>query len=302
MRNDMATTGMMVPGESRYRLGALKPYWFLVITAVLFATPGMMGLAKVVWSTEQGAQGPIILATGIWLLLYEAVPVLRDRIAMPGRRGLVAAWLVLSLVPYVLASMIGIVWLQWAATYSALVAIGYAYVGRDVLQRLWFPLFYLVFLIPPPYGIMLALTRALKLWISDSAVEVLSLLGYQVASSGTTLYIDQYELLVAAACSGMNSLVSLLAIGLFYIHLRHQNEWRYALLLGVLVVPIAIAANFIRVIAILLMTKYFGNEVAQGMLHDATGLGMFVLALILLMTIDALLDPVRRRLGRVRTS
>ena len=294
----MATTSMTGPALSWRWLGGLKSYWFVLLAAALFAAPGMMGLAKVVWSTEQGAQGPIILVTGIWLLLYEAVPILRERIAVRGRRGIVAAWLLLSFAPYIMASMIGIVWLQWAATYSALVAVGYAYVGRDVLRRLWFPLFYLMFLIPPPYSIMLALTRALKLWISDAAVETLTFLGYQVASSGTTLYIDQYELLVAAACSGMNSLVSLLAIGLFYIHLRHQNEWRYAVLLGLLVIPIAIAANFIRVIFILLITKYLGNEVAQGMLHDATGLGMFVLALILLMAIDALLDPVRRRLSR----
>lgn len=283
---------------SWYRLDQLKSYWFLLIAATLFAAPGMMGLAKVVWSTEQGAQGPIILVTGVWLLLYEAVPVLRTGIAVPGRRVIVAALLVVFGAPYILASMIGIVWLQWAATYAALVTIGYAYTGRQVLRRLWFPLFYLMFLIPPPYSIMLALTRALKLWISDAAVEVLSALGFQVASSGTTLYIDQYELLVAAACSGMNSLVSLLAIGLFYIHLRHQNDWRYAVVLGLLVIPIAIAANFIRVIVILLITKYLGNEVAQGLLHDATGLGMFVLALILLIAIDAMLDPVRRRLSR----
>ena len=294
----MATTGLMTARPPRYWLGQLKPYWFLILAAIAFAVPGMMGLAKIVWSTEQGAQGPIILVTGLWLLVREAVPILRGGAAVPGRRGIVIAWLVLSLAPYILASMIGIVWLQWAATYSALVAVAYAYVGYAVLRRLWFALFYLMFLIPPPYSIMLALTRALKLWISGAAVEVLAFFGFQVASSGTTLYIDQYELLVAAACSGMNSLVSLLAIGLFYIHLRHDSEdWKYSVVLAILVVPIAIAANFIRVVMLLLITKYFGNEVAQGMLHDAAGLSMFLLALILLMGVDALLEPVRRRLS-----
>ncbi|SOB81082.1 exosortase [Sphingomonas guangdongensis] len=293
----MATRAGAMALDQRW-LGLIRNGWFLALAAAAFAGPPLAALARVVWSTEQGAQGPIILMTGLWLLTIEAIPVLRSGIPQPGRRGLVAAWLVASLLPYAIASMLGVVWLQWAATYSALVAVGYAYAGGQVLKRLWFPLFYLLFLIPPPYSVMLALTRALKLWISSAAVEILTLFGYNVASSGTTLFIDQYELLVAAACAGMNSLFSLLAIGLFYIYLRHRSEWRYAVVLAALVIPIAIAANLLRVILLLLITKYLGNQVAQGILHDAAGLSMFMLALLLLIAIDAALDPLRRRLGR----
>jgi exosortase len=294
----VASSGTIGFRVDRQWTGWIRDYGFLALAAVLFAVPGLLSLGRVVWSTEQGAQGPIILATGLWLLVREAIMVLRHHAPVAGRRGVVAGWLLVSIVAYLMASMIGIVWLQWAATYSALVAVGYAYVGAETLKRLWFPLFYLLFLIPPPYGIMLALTRALKLWISDAAVALMTLLGFQVASSGTTLYIDQYELLVAAACSGMNSIISLLAIGLFYIYLRHRSDWRYAALLAVLVIPIAIAANLIRVIMLLLITKYLGNEVAQGMLHEAAGLSMFMVALILLIAIDAGLEPLRNRLAR----
>lgn len=287
--------GAAVPGGPGW--SALRDYWFLILAVAVFAAPGLIGLAKIVWSTEQGAQGPIILGTGLWLLVREAAPLVMGRLLAGGRPGIAAAWLVVSFVGYALAGMIGIVWLQWAATYSALIAVGYRYLGLGTLKRLWFPLVYLLFLVPPPYTVMLALTRALKLWISTAAVDVMSTLGFNVASSGTTLYIDQYELLVAAACSGMNSIVSLLAIGLFYIFLRHRSDWRYSLLLACLVVPIAIAANLIRVIVLLLITKYLGNEVAQGMLHEAAGLTMFMIALMLLIGVDAALDPVRHRLG-----
>jgi len=297
----MATRTAAIAFDQRW-LGWARSGWFLALAAVAFAGPPLAALARVVWSTEQGAQGPIILMTGLWLLVIEAVPVLRAGVSRPGRRGLVAAWLAVSVVPYAMASMLGVVWLQWAATYSALIAVGYAYVGGETLKRLWFPLFYLLFLIPPPYSVMLALTRALKLWISSAAVEILTLFGYRVASSGTTLFIDQYELLVAAACAGMNSLFSLLAIGLFYIYLRHRSDWRYALVLAVLVIPVAIAANLLRVILLLLITKYLGNRVAQGILHEAAGLTMFMLALVLLIAIDAALDPLRRRLGRTASA
>lgn len=291
----------LAPERARQGAAVLRiagNYGFLALAILAFAVPGLLGLTRQVWTTEQGAQGPIILGTGLWLLVREAYPLLRGRTDQArGRTPIVVAWLALSFVAYILAGMIGIVWLLWASTYSVMVAIFYAYVGLDVLKKLWFPLFYLMFLIPPPYGVMLALTRALKLWISATAVEVMAALGFQVALSGTTLYIDQYELLVAAACSGMNSLVSLLAIGLFYIFLRHRSDWRYSLLLAAMVIPIAILANLIRVILLLLITKYLGNEVAQGMLHEAAGLTMFVAALLLLILVDAALDPVRRRLG-----
>lgn len=279
--------------------GFVAGYWFLIIAAIVFAAPGFVALTTGVWTTEQGAQGPIILATGLWLLVRESLPLLAvpGRVPRHGKAAVVSCWLVVSFLAYVFAGVINIVWLQWASTYSALVAILYFEIGSALLARLWFPLVYLGFLIPPPYGIMLALTRSLKLWVSAAAVDVLSLLGFVVGSTGTTLYIDQYEVLVAAACSGMNSLVSLLAIGLFYIYLRHRSNWRYALALALLVIPIAIAANLIRVILLLLITKFLGNEVAQGMLHEVAGLTMFVVALLLLIAVDRALDPVRRILG-----
>jgi exosortase len=278
-------------------LGWISNGWFLAVAIVAFTALPLAALARVVWSTEQGAQGPIIMATGLWLLVREAAPIIQAGNLGKGRPATVTAWLACSILAYILASMMGIVWLQWAATYSALVAVGYAYTGLGTLKKLWFPLFYLMFIIPPPYGIILAVSRALKLWISSAAVEILSFAGYQVASSGTTLYIDQYELLVAAACAGMNSLFSLLAIGLFYIYLRHRSDWRYALVLSAMVIPIAIAANLIRVLMLLLITKYFGNAVAQGILHEAAGLSMFMIALLLLIAIDAGLEPLRRRLS-----
>jgi exosortase len=280
-------------------LSLLRNYWFLIVAAAVFAVPGMNALMSTVWTTEQGAQGPIILATGTWLLLREAAPLLSQQTATHarGKPALVLAWLILSFAAYLIAGIINIVWLQWASTYSALLAILYYEIGPARFARLWFPLVYLGFLIPPPYGVMLSLTRSLKLWVSSAAVDIMSLFGFQVGSTGTTLYIDQYELLVAAACSGMNSIVSLLAIGLFYIYLRHRSNWRYALALAMLVIPIAIAANLIRVIMLLLITKYLGNDVAQGMLHEAAGLSMFVFALVLLIVVDGLLDPVRRKLG-----
>ncbi len=278
----------------------VRNFWFLAVAVLVFAGPGLLGLANQVWTTEQGSQGPIILATGLWLLVRE----IREVRARPERGNDVVAGATLfgAALAYVFGHVAGMLWLEWFASYVALVAIFYAYAGRRMTRLLWFPLLYLAMLTPLPYSVITPATRALKLWISAAAVDVLSVLGFQVANSGTTLYIDQYELLVAAACSGMNSIMSLLAIGLFYIFLRHRADWRYAIVLALLVLPVAILANLIRVVILLLITHYLGDAAAQGLLHEAAGMVMFFVALLTLIAIDGLLSPVRRQLARRRTA
>jgi len=274
----------------------VRRYWFVVIAGLVLAIPSLARLGKLVWTTEQGAQGPIILATGLWLLWNE---VAASRvIARPPSVVRAAVPLLLAAIAYMVGRIAGILWLEWLGVSFMLMAALHAYVGTAKIRSLWFPLLYLLFLTPPPFSIISPATSALKLGISASAVKVMGALGYQVASSGTTIYIDQYELLVAEACSGMNSIVSLLAIGLFYIFLRHRADWRYALVLALLVLPIAILTNLVRVIILMLMTHHFGDAVAQGMLHEAAGLMMFFIALFTLMGVDHLLSPVRRYLGR----
>jgi exosortase len=271
-------------------------YWFVALAAAALAGPSLVKLGKIVWTTEQGAQGPIILATGLWLLWNEVAA--SQVAARPPALARVLLAMTPSILIYLVGRIAGILTLEWLGVSLMLIAALYAYVGGRKIRSLWFPLLYLMFLTPPPYSVLAATTRVLKLGISASAVNVMDALGYQVASSGTTIYIDQYELLVAEACSGMNSIISLLAIGLFYIFLRHRADWRYAAMLAVLVLPIAILTNLVRVIILMLMTHYLGDAVAQGMLHEAAGLMMFFIALFTLMGVDQLLSPLRRYLGR----
>ncbi len=265
--------------------------WFVLLCAAVFAAPGLVALGRDVWTTEQGAHGPIILATGLWLLWHEGAFVTRR----PGHLGAACGWIALVGAVMVFAAIIGKLWLQWAASYLGLLGVLYACIGRDAMRRLWFPLCYLMFLVPPPQGIIVPLTRALKLGIADWSVSLLAAAGYEVAKSGASLFIDSYELVVAAACSGLNSLVSLLAVGLFYVYLRHRANWHYAALIGVLIVPVALLANLLRVVILLLITHYAGIEVAQGVLHDATGLMTFFIALGSLIVLDLALEPFAAR-------
>jgi exosortase len=163
------------------------------------------------------------------------------------------------------------------------------------MRAIWFPLVYLAFTLPPPDTVVAAVTQPIKIAISSWAVSLLHMLGYPVASSGVTIQIGQYQLLVAAACAGLNSIVTLTALCLFYVYLRHRSNMIAFVVVSLAAIPVAIISNFVRVLALVLITYYFGDAVAQGFVHDFAGLLMFSVALLTIFGIDQLASPLFTR-------
>lgn len=273
-----------------------KEHWFLLIAVVASAFPGLISLARNYWSTEQGAAGPIILITGLWLLHHEAKGLRTAE--EPAARWLVPIGLLLVGVCTVAAAITAKQWLQLLGIYASLALVLYGVIGRRQWLRLRAPIFYLAFIIPPPDNLAVPLTHALKDLVANGSIGFLASLGYPAARDGVLLYMGQYELVVAAACSGMNSIISLAAIGLFYVYLLHRAHVRYAALLAVLMIPVALFANAVRVVGLLLITYYAGDAAGQGILHEAAGLFIFVVALTTLIGIDRSLAPLLLRRER----
>ncbi len=257
--------------------------------------PTIIFVATASWASEEGGHGPIVLATGLWFLVkkwQDALPVMQPA---PLRR--VALLFVPLLIGYLVARVTQIVEVEGFLMYGLLLVVLYSTVGGEAMKRLWFPLFYLLFVFPPPEMLVAAVTQPLKIGLSQAAVKLLYWLGYPIAGAGVTMQIGQYQLFVAQACSGLNSLVSLSAISLFYVYVRHQENWRYAVLLLLVIVPVAVFANFVRILILILLTYYGGEAAAQGFLHNFAGLTMFVTALLTIFGLDALvLQPMWRRL------
>lgn len=242
------------------------------------------------WTGEEGAHGPIVLATGIWLLWREWQEA-RD-FAKPPSAPIV--WILLAVfVPLqIFARITQIVELEGYLMYASIIAVLYGLVGFEALRRLWFPLLYLAFIFPPPESLVALATVPMKIWLSKAAIGFLQLFNYPIGGQGVTIYIGQYELLVAAACSGINSIISLSAISLFYIYMRHKAEWLYALLLVFLIVPVALVANFFRVLILILLTYHAGEAAAQGFMHNFAGIVMFAIALLTIFAADEVLKPL----------
>lgn len=277
----------VLPQGSNWSIAALVA---LALGALAILVPTMRFVARESWSTEQGAHGPIVLATGLWLLVRLWPYAMQVAKRPPLYFSL--PLLLLLLPAYAVSRVTQIIELEGYLVYAVVLTGLYSLVGGAALRRLWFPLFYIAFIFPPPESIVWAITMPMKIGISKAAVWLLSALGYPIGAEGVVIYVGQYELLVAAACSGLNSIISLSAITLFYIYLRHEAEWQYAAFLAFLIVPVALIANFIRVLILILLTYHAGEAAAQGFLHNFAGIAMFVVALLTMFGIDSLLKPL----------
>jgi exosortase len=264
--------------------------------AACLALPTLYDVARLSWSTDQGAHGPIVLVTGIWLLVRElrSAPLPLAR----GRGWLTALLLVPSLILFAAARIAGIIEVEGFVMYASLIVLAYALWGGAVLKRAWFPLLYLLFIFPPPDTVFALITQPLKILISQKAVAILYAFNYPIAASGVMIQIGQYQMLVAAACAGLNSLISLTALGLFYTYIRHGSNFPYMIFLVCSILPIAIIANLVRVMLLLLITYHFGESAGQGFFHEFAGLSMFATALLGIFLVDWLGGPLRSRLAR----
>lgn len=276
-----------------WAMSSVRPYWPLLLGFGLLVVATMASLAREVWSREIGAHGPIVLATGLWLLVAQrpadAAP------ASPGRPGQVMAIAIPGLMLYTFGRAYDFISLEAAALYIVMLAVALRLTGWRAMASNWFPLFYLGFLVPPPGWLIDKATAPLRMFVSQVTTVGMQLAGLPISRDGVTMRVAQYQLLVEDACSGMNSIIGLTAITLLYIYLMHRASWRYALLLCALILPIAMLVNIVRVSVLVLLTYHYGDAVAQGFLHVTTGMALFMLALVLIFGLDALLQRILRR-------
>lgn len=265
----------------------LISWWPALVGLAALAIPTIQTLSSQAWVRESGAHGPIVLVTGLWLLARQLTA---DRgIAKQGALWLSGLALVVGLACYVFGRVFDFVSLETLGLFGVGVAMLHSAFGFMALLKNWFPLFYLGFAIPPPGWLIDRLTAPLKQFVSEAAMRALSSVGIPVSRQGVTIYVSKYQLLMEDACSGMNSLVGLTAISLLYIYLLRGSSVRYSLLMTAFVVPIAILGNIMRVMILILLTYFFGDEVAQGFLHYTAGFLLFALDLILVFAVDSVL-------------
>lgn len=270
-------------------LSLIKAHWPLLLGLGVLAVPTMIRLANQVWPMEIGAHGPIVLATGIWLLFH----IRAELTALASKPPVLLAGLgfVVAVALYAFGRPYDLLAVEALGVYLFFLATAVVLLGLRPIRANLFPFLYLGFLVPIPGWMMDQVTAPLRMLVSGVSTGLLEMAGYPIDRQGIVIFIAQYRLLVEDACSGMNSLIGLVAVMLFYIYILHRASIRYTLALGAAIIPIAVIVNIVRVMALILLTYYAGDEVAQGFLHVTTGIVLFAAALAL----TILLDTVLRR-------
>jgi exosortase B len=167
--------------------------------------------------------------------------------------------------------------------------------GTAGLRGFWFAILFMVFMIPIPGSVIDTLTGPLKQYVSIAVENILYYLHFPIARNGVVLSIGYYQLLVADACSGLNSMFSLSALGILYLYVMKYRSWMRNGLILTSILPIALVANIVRVIIITLVTYYLGDEAGQGFIHGFAGIVLFIVALLSFMIWDWILEQVFNR-------
>ena len=262
--------------------------------------PTYLRLADGAWRTEQEGHGPLIMLAAAWLAWQQ-----REKLrSVDMRPAFAAGWiiLILSLLVMAVTRSQDIPMIE-VATQIPVILGCLLLVGGWPLARLFaFPLAFLIFSIPPPGWLLDAFTVPLKVWISDVVSNFLYNLGYPVAQNGAMIMIGSYELMVKDACSGINSIFALSAIGVFYVHEFVPDSPVRRLILILSIVPITVLANVFRVVTLVLGAYYLGVDTIEGLFHDLTGISLFIFALALFFFLDRVLIGAEYLIGRARGS
>jgi exosortase len=242
------------------------------------------------WVEDTSTAHGILLVAAAAILIVRKLPLLRRQAVDPDRTGLAVA--LAGLLLFVLGSLGAEVFVLRLSLPIVVLGGVMALYGRRQARVLLSALGLMLLAIPLPAVLVTALTLPMQLLASRMAETLLAIGGVNVIRDGNLLRLDRAMLDVAEACSGLRSVISLMAVGAVCAGLFGMTRRRGALLMAI-GVPIAIAGNGARIAATGYMTQWFGDKAARGLPHDITGYVAFAVMFGAMVAVIRLTRPSR---------
>ncbi len=258
-----------------------------LVMAITSIVPALLALSYLWSNSDLMGYGYLIPASALglaWLRRDEVTRALRE--AEPPRAG--AAWVLGAALVESVGLLADVGSLAGLGIPLLLGATAYAVGGARLARALTLPIGFLVFMIPPPSFLVDPLLEHLKSLVTLASVGVIRLTGVSVAAQGNRIFIPGHELFVANACAGLNSIVTLLPLGVVVATFLVNGAWRRAALLAS-VVPLAMFGNIVRVSLTAVLVSRFGAEWAVGSLHESFGAATFALGTVALLGVARVL-------------
>jgi exosortase len=290
-------------GRSSYRETARKVFNF---PRELFAPLILLGLATIGlffwtisrmwerWNNTHGyySHGPLILP----IACMTAWLIVRNRgLPMKSTRGSRAVGLILligALLMHLASMYARVTFVSGFMALPILAGIALYLGGWVMLERLWFPIAFLAFMIPLPDPAIGDINFRLKIFAAQGATELVNILGVPAYLRGAEIFLaGGRALTVEDACSGLRSLIALLAFATLFTYACKLRGYKRLMLL-LAAVPIAVAANVVRIVTLTIVANTGRLDLVTpgGWVHDGMGYVVFVVAFCMKFLIEELID------------
>lgn len=270
----------------------LKKYWLqLSVTGVLLVVLYWKIVPDMVlqWKQDENYSHGFLVPLIAGYFLWQSWPDLKDKTVAPNNWGFVI--LVLGLLQ-LLVAWVGTEFFTMRSSLIVLIAaLVLLLFGWQLLKEMALPIGYLIFMVPIPYIIYDMVAFPLKLFVTKVSVWFLQLCGVIVMREGNIIMFPSTTLEVADACSGIRSILSLLALAVAYSFFI-QIPAKFRVLIILMALPIAVFTNALRVIVTGFLAQWWGAKAAEGFFHEFAGLAVFALAMVLLVGLGVLLKKL----------
>ena len=280
--------------RSRRLAGRLAEFWRIALVCGLILLIYYRVLIKLVadwWNIPDFSHGFLVPLFAAYLV-WTKREVLRKTPLAP-------SWSGVAVVAFALATLLAGLYgaelfLSRISLIILLAGLVMAFGGSKLLQELRFPILVLLLAIPIPAILFSQITLPLQNLASRLGSELLPLFGVPVLREGNVIELPSMTLEVAEACSGIRSLMSLLTVSIFFGYFLEQITWK-RVVLALASVPIAIAANALRILGTGLCVQYWNPDKAVGFFHEFSGWVMFLVSLACLFLLHRALHLIPRR-------
>jgi exosortase A len=266
----------------------------IVIVAVLVVAVYHATFATLVrtWQSDENYSHGFLIPPVVAFLFFREWRRMVGAISRGALWGL--AVIVVALLGHVVSIRAGVFMTQGYSFVLLLYGLALFLLGARATSRIWFPIGYIVFMLPMPPLVVNVLSFRLKLFAARIGSLIVSWLGIPLARSGMTIHLPSGSLRIADPCSGLRSLIALVALGALFAYLTRGNLWK-RLVLFASAVPLAVVANIVRISLLCVVADVRGVDAALGFFHNFSGIILFLIAFAGLVIVRRLLG-----LGRAK--
>lgn len=245
-----------------------------------------------IWSIDDNYSHGFLVPLVSGFFFWNAREEIARTLAKPAGWGLLVV--LLGVIQLVLGGLASEYFTQRTSIVVVLAGAVIYSVGWEAFKAMRLSILYLLLMVPIPAIIYDSMTMPLKLLVTKVSVKGLLVLGYPVMSEGNIIVLPNVTLEVADACSGLRSLMSLIALSVAFAYISQKKTWKKWLLIFS-ALPVAVFTNILRVFFTGILAKHYGRAAAEGFFHEFAGFMVFFVAMVLMAILGAILKIGEKR-------